>query len=162
MTLPPLADLAAMAARLGITLDPESAAGARASATLDDASALIRSIAGMTWVDEEDSGDGLLPLPDIIESIALACAMRAYRNPSGAAQASVGDVSVSYGQATSGVQVYLTRDEKRSIFRAIGKISAGSIGLESDMIPGATDQLFVPVEGGGDLLPLGPIPWEED
>jgi hypothetical protein len=165
MTLPALADLAALSARLGVVFDEDasslSADTLRALAVLDDASALVRSVAGVTWYDPDDSGDGLLPVPDIVVAITLACAIRAFRNPDGTVQATVGDVSVSYGSGTLGTSIYLTKLEIQAIRRAVGLSGIGSLPLITGFFGDGSDELLVPVEGGGDPIPLGPIPWEE-
>jgi hypothetical protein len=158
--LPSLASFEDMETRLGVDLDPESLSGRRAQAALDDASTLVRSIAGLSWISDNDSAP-LDFVPSIVVTVTLACAIRAFKNPDATAQASVGDVSVSYGGASSGTPVYLTKEERRSIYRAVGKLSAGSVDLESDLLPRLSNDMLVEVEGGGDPLPLGPIPWEE-
>ncbi len=152
--LPALATTDALALRLGVTL-----AGAeldRGTAVLDDASALIRSEAGVDWVDEQGQ---LLDVPPVVESVALAVAYRAYRNPDGLGQASLGDASVSYDRGDAQAAVYLTRDERRSIRRAAGTSAAGAIELISPWSMPA-DTYPVAVSGGGDPIPIGPFPWE--
>lgn len=145
----PLADLAQLAARLGVSFDPESAAGVRGQAALEDASALIRS-EGAAW---EDPGTA----PEIAVTICLASAMRAFSNPNGVSQASVGDVAVSFS-GSSGGSVYLLRAELRSIRKAAGVSGAGSINMTSDL--GLPNPRYAPTQG--DDIPLGPWPWEED
>lgn len=160
MSLPPLAGLEDLSARLGVTFDSGSADELRASAALLDASSLIRAVAGATWVDGEDSGAALSDdLPDIVVTIALAVAARAYRNPGGAAQASVGDVSVSFTGAAGADAIFLTRLEERQIRLASGVSSARSVGLDTEMIaPGnSSDESFAPTQG--DSIPMGPMPW---
>lgn len=152
--LPALATTDALVLRLGVTL-----AGAeldRASAVLDDASALIRSEAGVDWVDEQGQ---LAGVPTVVESVALAVAYRAFRNPDGLGQASLGDASVSYDRGSGQSAVYLTRDERRSIRRAAGTSAIGAVELVAPWsMPANTYP--VAVSGGGDLIPIGPFPWE--
>lgn len=152
--LPALATTDALALRLGVTFSVSETE--RAAAVLDDASALIRSEAGVDWVDEQGQ---LLDVPTVVESIALAVAYRAYRNPDGLGQASLGDASVTYDRGPGQSAVYLTRDERRSIRRAAGITAAGAIELVSPWLMPA-DTYPVTVSGGGDSIPIGPFPWE--
>jgi hypothetical protein len=126
-----------MGDRLGITLDPLSPDGIRAVAALADASAVVRSVARKTWVDEDGN---LEPVPPVVEQVTIAAAIRVFRNPDGFAQASVGDVSVSYGSRPGG-SVFLTRDEKRAVMAAAGTATARAIPLESGWVvmPPAVD-----------------------
>lgn len=154
-----LASLAELSARLGVTLDPQSSDGIRAQAALDDASALIRLEAGLDWVIE-DSGDGELDpaMPEVIRAITLAVAARGYRNPDGKTQTSVGDVSISYGRSGEGA-IFLTRSETRAVNKAAGGGGSTSVGLEVGT-PTLGDPYYTPVVGGGDMIPIGPLPWE--
>jgi hypothetical protein len=146
-----LADLAQLSERLGTTLSPESTDGLRGQGLLNDASSLIRS-EGLDWVDPHTA-------PDIVVSICLAVAQRAYKNPEGVRQASVGDVAVTYGATTtSGSAIFLTRQELRAIRRAAGRSAIGSVQMTSDL-QGGGDPRWAPTEG--DPIPLGPWPWEE-
>lgn len=153
---PAFAEVEALAERLGIELDPESADGLRAAAALADASALIRSEAGEDWLDEYGE---LLDVPAIIESITLQVALRAYRNPDAYSQSTVGDVSVSYSRPGGMAGIYLTREERKAVRRAAGHANT-SVPLDSTFLT-ARDPLWAPTEGGGDLLPIGPVPWED-
>lgn len=152
--LPPLASVTSLGLRLGITL--AGADADRAAAVLDDASALIRAEAGTAWVDEAEQLSGV---PAVAESIALAVAYRAYRNPDGVSQTSLGDASVSYDRGTGQAAVYLTRDERRAVRRAAGTTAVGAIELASPWAMPASDYP-VAVAGGGDQIPIGPFPWE--
>jgi hypothetical protein len=129
-TLPPLATLGAMGDRLGITFDPLAPDGIRAAAALADASALVRAVARTTWVDADGN---LEPVPPVVVQVTIAAAIRAYRNPDGYTQASVGDVSVSYGSRPGGA-LYLTKDEKRAVMAAAGTTTARSIPLASGWV----------------------------
>lgn len=133
---PPFATLAELAERLGTVLDEHAADGQRALAALVDASELIRSEGGKTWLDEH--GEVLAELPAIIASITLAVAYRAYTNPSGTSQSSVGDVSVSYAREGVAGAVYLTRAERRAVRRAAGATPIGTVQLETSYLARAT------------------------
>lgn len=152
-----------MGVRMGVEFSSEDSAPSpaqlRAQAALDDASALIRNVANLTWVDDE--GVLLDTVPDIVVAICLAVAIRAYRNTDGVKQASVGDVSVTYGADSSGAAVFLTREERKAINRAIGRSDASSIPLTPNVLPGISDEMLVEPSNGGDLIPIGPIPWED-
>jgi hypothetical protein len=155
--LPPLASVDQLGARLGS--DPTGSEYERAFAVLNDVSALVRSVAGLDWVTEDDGDIELDDVPDIIVAVTVAVAYRAYQNPTGATQSSVGDVSVSYGREGVTGAIYLTPDERRAVRRAAGASSAGTVELVSPYYPAAS-AYYVPVEGGGDPIPIGPFPWE--
>jgi hypothetical protein len=111
----PLASVADLETRLGRKF--EGAEVSRALALLDDASALVRDVAGRTWTDP-DTGDPL-PVPGSVRWVVLRAAERAVRNPEGFSSESAGD----YSYQRTGVQpgIYLTEGEERAIRRAIGK-----------------------------------------
>lgn len=111
----PLADVSALEIRLGRSL--EGAEVGRAVALLDDASALVRDVAGKDWIDPV-TGD-LLSVPGTIRATVLRMVDRAVRNPDGFSSESAGD----YSYQRTGVQpgIYLTEAEERAIRRALGK-----------------------------------------
>lgn len=153
MPLPRLATVDGLEARLGTSLTGDDLR--RAEAMLDDASALIRAEAGVTWLD---AGGRLADVPELIASICMAVAYRAYKNPEGVAQSSVGDVSLSYGRTPPGA-VWLTPDERRQVRRLGG--GAPSIKTAQLVAPDdETTTYFVDVVGGGDPINMGPPPWE--
>lgn len=163
--LPALATLEALEIRLGgVALvdhgDPTDPDGLRAQAALEDASALIRSIAGVDYVDSHD--ELLLDIPDVIPAIALAAAGRAFVNPQGAVQSSVGDVSLTLSRGESAGAVFLTNPEIRAIKKASGAATIGSIDMVTGFVPNnGRDDLLAPTQDpGSDPIPLGPVPWE--
>jgi hypothetical protein len=81
-----------------------------ALAALDDASALVRAEAGLTWEDSEP--------PGVVLTIVISAALRAVMNPEGVSSLSVGTFSVSYANASPGV--YLTQAERSALRRALG------------------------------------------
>jgi hypothetical protein len=115
--LPALASLEELAARLGVAVWELDVA--RAQATLDDASALVRSEVSLNWVDSEGE---LGTVPDVAASICLASARRAYENPTGATQRTVGDVSVAHP-----APAYLTTEERVVLSRLRGTGSIWSL-----------------------------------
>lgn len=88
----------------------------RAQAALDDASALIRSAAGKTWVDDDNE---LANVPDIVVTICCRAALRSFTNPAGVTQQTAGPFSASY--ANGSTDVYLTKGERSEVRAAAGK-----------------------------------------
>jgi hypothetical protein len=162
---PPLATLEQLGARLGQSFpvngqtgEPTTADGMRAGAALNDASNLIRAIAGEDWLD--DTG-AVADVPYTIQTITLSVAQRAYVNPNGAVQASVGDASVTWSREGAAGAVFLTPTEIKAIRRIVGAPSMSSIQLVTEVVPqNGRDNLYAPDPDGGDPIPLGPIPWE--
>lgn len=157
--LPSLATLEEFGIRLGIEFldeydEPTSPEGVQAQAALDDASALVRSEAGLDWVDEY--GDLEIPLPDIAVSITLAVAGRVLQNPQGFSQATVGDSSVSYSREGNAGSLYLTKSERSALRRLGGKPGYGEIILEKPYELRGTQE-WVEVTNGGDPFPYGPV-----
>lgn len=159
MDLPALAELEDMEARLGVSLEAESADGERALAALEDASALVRAEGGKDWLDEHDELTD--DLPAIVKQVTLAAALRAYRNPDGASQTSIGDVSVSFSGRGRVGSVYLTQDERRAVKAAAGQPAFKSIDLETPFGLRRTPANLIAVSGGGDPIDIGRLPWEE-
>lgn len=143
MTLPALADIDGIKARLGVTTIDET----RAQALLDDASAIIRDEAGKDWVTDGDLSEDL---PPIVVTICYAVAIRAFRNPEGLRSETVGGEARAYFSS----DVFLTDAEAATIRKAAGKSMIGSITLTSPYPPPLCDTVYVPVEGGGDDFPM--------
>lgn len=111
----PLADITDIEARLGRTFSGEE--HTRVEALLDDASALVRDEAGITWIDP---GTGLLTtVPGSIRAVVLRSVERAVRNPQGFSAESAGDYSYQRTNVEPGV--YLTDSERQIIRRATGR-----------------------------------------
>lgn len=167
MPLPPLANLHALQDRLGrndLVDDhgaPIAPEGVRAQAALEDASSLVRTEAGRTWTDEAHATLDA-NVPDVVVSVTLAAAQRAFNNPQGATQASLGDVSVSFSRDGSAGTVFLTKAEQRAVRKAGGRNTFGSITMASPYSVNATDtnHLVPGSDPGSDPVPLGPFPWE--
>lgn len=152
MTLPALAELSDLEARLGVDLSGSDST--RAQAALDDASAVIRDEAGVDFLDPEDDASLDPDMPAVIVTICLAVAMRAYDNPNGERSESLGSASVShgvYGQAG----VYLTPTERRMVRKAAGSASVGTVELRQAWVPvnDNTATGFVTATDGGDDMP---------
>jgi hypothetical protein len=106
----PLADVAALEARLGRPLAADELP--RAIALLDDASELVRDVAGRDWTDSTT-------VPGSVRAVVLRAAERAVRNPEGFSAESAGD----YSYQRTGVQpgIYITEADEHTIRRALGK-----------------------------------------
>lgn len=128
MALPAFADTDALADRLPGGIDDEDLP--RAQAVLDDASRLIRRVAGKSWVTdgEIDFGDLADWRQEEIERITLAAAKRAFTNPDAAESMSLGDAAVTLADASA--DVYLKADEVAAIQDAV--LPSGAVpGLSS-------------------------------
>lgn len=139
--LPPLAPFDLLARKLGGEVeDFDDVEFDRGCYLLDEASELIRDVAGLTWVDE-DTGE-LLDVPRRVARICVAAAARAFNNPDGLTQRSIGDSSKSYDRSgrEGGEVVYLTDAERADIvkagggsgFRAVTLVSPYSADAELD------------------------------
>ena len=149
MALPSLAAVEDLAARLpgGIAAADED----RAQAVLDDVSALVRAEAETDWVDDQDALDGV---PDVVVTVTLAAARRAWLNPDGKVSETIGSYSYRAADgATTGV--YLTEEEKRLVRRAGGVVAAAVANVELNPDTTITDYIYVPVEGSDRPLPVG-------
>lgn len=121
--VPPLVRLSDVEARLGTTY--ATAEVARPLAIVDDASALVRTEAGRTWV----LGDGVPDVvPPTIAAITIRIAIRAIENPEGFTTESGGDYSYSRKGVEDGV--YLTEREARMVRKAAGKTGLWTQPLE--------------------------------
>lgn len=141
MSLPPLATVTELEARLGLAAG--SLAGVdlgRAQQALDDASGLIRLEAGVDWV----AADGVtVTAPTAVRTVARNCALRVFRNPDEYQSESVG--SYSYQYAPGATSAYLTAAEIRTVRAAV----TGRAGVVSIRTPSAYER------------PVGPsAPWE--
>lgn len=127
--LPPLASFDQLARKLGYT--PEDAERTRAEDILDSASELIRDVAGKTWVS---TTTGVLEsVPRRVRSICVEVAYRAFGNPQGLSQRTIGDDSKSFDRAKreGGEAVYLTTAEEKAIRKAAAGSSLVSVTLVS-------------------------------
>lgn len=108
MSLPPLATLPELEARLGASVDnPE-----QALYLLDAASTIVRSVAGKLWVDE--AGE-LVDVPDGASVVVVEMVARVADNPSGAVSTTeqLGPASntISYGEGAAD-RLYLTTADR--------------------------------------------------
>jgi hypothetical protein len=126
--LPPLADFEKLVKKLGYR--PEDAERDRAEHLLDESSELIRDVAGKTWAA---ANGALEDVPRRVALICVAAAYRAFVNPEGLSQRSIGDSSKSYDRSgrEGGEDVYLTSAEEDDIRKAAGGSSMVVVTLVS-------------------------------
>lgn len=142
----PLADVPDLEARLGRAITGDELG--RIEALLDDASALVRDVAGKTWLDPVTGA--LLSVPGSVRWVVLRAAERAVRNPEGFSAESDGD----YSYQRIGVEpgVYLTAGEERAIRRAVGKTGLWSQPLTRN--EDGYDQIYVMDQYGLEPFPV--------
>lgn len=116
--LPPLASVERLGRKLGYV--PEGSEYDRAAHLLNEASELIRDVAGKTWANT-DTG-ALEAVPRRVMLICVAAAFRSFGNPEGLTQRTIGDSSKAYDRAgrEGGEDVYLTKAEESDIHKAAG------------------------------------------
>jgi len=129
MDRPPLASLERLGKKIGYT--PTEGEADRAESLLAEASELIRDVAGKTWLDVGETA--VVDVPHRVQNICVAAAYRAFTNPEGLTQRSLGDSSKSYDRTgrEGGEDVYLTDDEQRSVRKAAAGSSFASVTLVS-------------------------------
>lgn len=127
--LPPLIGFGKLVAKLGYA--PEDEERTRAEAILIEASSLIRDVAGTTWTNE--TTNALLEVPHRVRQIALSVVYRAFTNPEGLSQRTIGDSSKSFDRAKreGGEAVYLTDAEEKAIQKAAGSSGMVQVTLVS-------------------------------
>jgi hypothetical protein len=125
--LPPLISFGKLVNKLGYT--PEDEERARAESILNEASSLIRDVAEKTWTNE--STNALLEVPHRVRQIALAVVYRAFTNPEGLTQRTIGDSSKSFDRSKreGGEAVYLTAAEEAAIQKAAGVAGNGMVSV---------------------------------
>lgn len=119
--LPPLATLDQLAVRVGKTAFAPGVEVDRASALLEDASALVRFEAGTDWVDPESGA--ALPVPDVAVTITLSAATRAWFNPAQVQSEQLGAALVRFGD------VWLTGVEADRLANLGGEGDLKSVSL---------------------------------
>jgi hypothetical protein len=126
--LPPLVPFVRLAAKIGYV--PEEYEQTRAEELLTEASELVRDVAGKTWADATGHVSGV---PRRIRAIVVEAAFRAFTNPEGLSQRTIGDSSKSWDRAgrEGGDIVYLTDSEKTAIRKAAGGSSMTVVTLVS-------------------------------
>jgi hypothetical protein len=128
---PPLASFGMLARKLGaLPEDFDDVERARGEYLLDEASELIRDLAGKTWLTTTNALDNV---PRPVARVCVAAAARAFENPHGLTQRSIGDSSKSYdrSQREGGEIVYLTETEERTVLKAAGVSTFVAVTLAS-------------------------------
>lgn len=138
MTLPALVTVSDLEALLGATIDDSDA---RARQVLSMASAQVRSVVGLTWVD----ADGFLTaVPELAKAITVAAAARAWANPTGARSSTAGPFGATWDGG-----VMLTGDEREAL-----------ASLIADSVPGlGSIRVVAPACASGTRRPE---PWWDD
>lgn len=145
MALPALVGFEAFAARIaGGVSDADRV---RAEALLEDASALVRKEAGATWV----TGDAVVDVPEIVVTITVAVAKRAFENPRGAASETTGPFGVQYPDH-AGDLVFLTESEQKTLQRLRG--GAGLWTLSTTRGDPTCDTEYLVVDPPGQPIPF--------
>lgn len=147
--LPAFASTDDLAARHpgGVSGDADTA---RAQAALDDASTLVRAVAGKTWVDDNNE---LEDVPDVVFTVTVRAALRAFVNPSGVQQQSTGPFSESYANSSS--DVYLTNKEQDMIRSAAAGGSGGIYGIDTAPLVGAIHSELCSLNFGANYCSCG-------
>lgn len=115
MALPALATVASMEVRLGLGVGTLTGADlARATASLQDASAFVRSIGRKLWLDTE----GEVTAPEDVAMVTTRAAIRDYRNPDGVNNEALGQGAYAYAYAPGQASIWLTEDEVKLIRQA--------------------------------------------
>ena len=136
---PPLASFGMLARKLGgLPEDFDETERDRGEYLLAEASDLIRDVAEKTWLTAANALDGV---PRRVASICVAAAARAFENPHGLTQRSLGDSSKSYDRSKreGGEVVYLTDEEEAAIRKAAGISSFVAVTLTSPYSADAGD-----------------------
>lgn len=122
--LPALATVDELSVRLSSPV--RDADHGRAEAALGDASTLVRSETGLTWVDESDALEA--DIPDVVVTVVLACARRAF----------TGEVfrgsdldGTSFVESPIGRPLYLTAAEKHALMDAIDGGGSGAFTIST-------------------------------
>jgi hypothetical protein len=128
---PPLASFGMLARKLGaLPEDFDEVERNRGEDLLAEASELIRDLAGKTWLTATNALDAV---PRRVASICVAAAARAFENPHGLVQRSIGDSSKLYDRSNreGGEVVYLTDAEERAVLKAAGVSTFVAVTLVS-------------------------------
>lgn len=148
--LPPLTTLEELEARLD---DLPSREIGRAEAALSDASTLVRTEVGLTWVDAEGA---LTAVPDVAVMVTLQCARRAF----------VGEVfrgndldGTPFVESTIGRPLYLSKSEKAALATITGNSSLFSVDVTRGDLD-YFDSTYVSAGSDSDgLVPFITEPW---
>jgi hypothetical protein len=130
--VPPLASFASLARKLGARPeDFDDEERDRGEFLLDEASELIRDVAGKSWL--ATGTNALVEVPRRVARICVAAAARAFENPEGLTQRVIGDSTKGYDRTgrEGGEVVYLTDEEERAVMKAAGSSTFVAVTLVS-------------------------------
>jgi Gp19/Gp15/Gp42-like protein len=148
--LPPLADVSDLEVRLDrVFTDAE---GPRIEALLDDVSAMVRLVAGKTWVDPTDATQVIAP--DIVRVIVLRAAARYINNPGGFSAESAGDYSYQRNGLDERGGLFLTDEEVEWLKKVAGRLGLWSQPLTRGDL-WASKGVFLEDSFGFELFPVG-------
>lgn len=140
MTSPQLVPLVTFSNWLG---QPLSAADEpRAEAILDAVSALVRSEAGRTWVDD---GGNLEEVPTDVQTVVMQVAQRVFLNPLGFQSERSGDYS--YAFPTSGPGGLYLEPHERAVLARYRATQRGLWTLSTTRSDTDADTVYVPIQG---------------
>lgn len=88
----------------------------RALSLLDDASDLVREVAGRSYLDDNGS---LLAVPHTVMRVTVAAALRAFQNPGGFTSETLNGYTYQRRDDAATSSVYLTETEVADITRAV-------------------------------------------
>jgi hypothetical protein len=149
MTAPlPLATPTDLATWLGQTIASEDA---RATAVLAGASALVRSRARKTWLN--DAEDALEDFPDAVATVVVQVAARVWVNPQGLVASEAGDANRRVWAPSAGNGLYLTDSEKEIVDAHAASNRTGLWTLRTTRDDPCGETVYVPVEDAP------PFPW---
>jgi hypothetical protein len=144
--LPPLADLDALAARLGRPLS--EAQRVRAAAVLADVSDEVRAETGRSWLAADGNLDPARPA--VLAVVTLRAARRAIDNPSNLGAETIGDYTRRFPAPPGPAGVYLDDAERRMLRAATGTGDLVSVPTVRDVA--VYDRVWVSDGAGGDLI----------
>lgn len=141
----PFATLAELQDRLDWTLSPDEERIARGA--LEDASDLAREY-GKNWTDAASA-------PRLVRTLVLTACTRYMRNPDGYTTSRAGDETLAWGElGDKAGSVYFTEAEQRMLGGKAGRSGLHSVLVSSWGPQRSAPVGMVPVEGGGDPVPL--------
>jgi Phage protein Gp19/Gp15/Gp42 len=150
MALPPLAEVVDLERRLGRTFDDDVEL-AEVESALDEASAIIRTEAGHSFVSPDDPS--VSTAPTIVRQVCIRMVERKIRNPDGYSSESAGDYSYQRNGVGADGGLYLTDTELRWIRKAGGNQGIWTMPVTRD--DRYWEHVFAEDSFGCELFPIG-------
>lgn len=129
MARPALATVADLEDLLGESI--ESGTTVRVGLLLAHASEIVRSYAGVTWLNDDE--DDVEDVPAQIPTVVASMVERATSNPLGITQESAGPFSRSFG-ADASQRIYMTKQERAIVRAAVGVSAVMTMGTTRDQL----------------------------